>query len=227
GTYGAAYAYDSLSLPADNGKEIRGLITTPAHVVSGPGALILFKAYENTSFDLVVSDDCTIEWTYSLYVDGVLDTLGLTGSVAIGSRITSTITAGNFFLSGFNITNLYNKKSMINSGSYSFVASSTNNLINRISGINSGSFTLDGTTIDGIYNQSITVSLINSGLFVLTGSAISNLYKKLSPVVSGSFNFNGLDVRSFSYVYDSELFRVHSGIYFNSSTKKQSTVILN
>lgn len=85
GTYGAAYAYDSLSLPGDNGKEIRGVITTAAAVVAGAGSLTSFYAHEDTSFDLVVTDDCTVQWTWSLYVDGVLNTAGLTGTVTIGA----------------------------------------------------------------------------------------------------------------------------------------------
>lgn len=83
GTHGAGYAYASLTLPADNGKEIRGLITTAAAVVSGSGTLTSFFAYEDTSFDIVVTDDCVVEWTWSLYVDGVLETAGLTGSVTM------------------------------------------------------------------------------------------------------------------------------------------------
>ena len=58
GTHGPGYAYPSLSLPADNGKEIRGEITTAAHVVYGTGTLTSFHAYEDTSFDLVVTGDC-------------------------------------------------------------------------------------------------------------------------------------------------------------------------
>lgn len=84
GEHGPAYAYPSLEFPADNGKEIRGEITTPPSVISGTGTITSFFAYEDTSFDLVVTDDCVVQWTWSLYVDGVLESAGLTGQVVIG-----------------------------------------------------------------------------------------------------------------------------------------------
>lgn len=94
GTNGPGYAYDSLSLPADNGKEVRGEITAGPSVVSGSGTIVSFSAYEDTSFDLEVTDDCTIEWTWSLYVDNTLDTSGLTGTITIGeSSVTGTSAA--------------------------------------------------------------------------------------------------------------------------------------
>lgn len=67
GEHGAAYAYNDLSLPADNGKEIRGLVTVPP---SGAG-LVSFFAHEDTSVDLVVSADGAYSFTYQLFVDGV------------------------------------------------------------------------------------------------------------------------------------------------------------
>lgn len=67
GTHGAAYTYNDLSLPADNGKEIRGLITVPP---SGPN-VVSFFAYEDTSFVLVVSADGVYTFDYELFVDGV------------------------------------------------------------------------------------------------------------------------------------------------------------
>lgn len=67
GEHGAAYAYNDLSLPADNGKEIRGLVTSPP----GGAGLVSFFAHEDTSVDLVVSADGIYSWTYELFVDGV------------------------------------------------------------------------------------------------------------------------------------------------------------
>lgn len=75
GEHGPGYAFGSLSLPADNGKEIRGLITRwPTN-----GTLI---AYEDTSFSYEGSDD-SFDW--QLYVDGV----------AVGSPVTVTLDLGD------------------------------------------------------------------------------------------------------------------------------------
>ncbi len=93
GAHGPAYAYNSLTVgglgvtydPANNGKEIQGRITGAAYVVSGPGTLNWFKAFDDTSILVSVTDDCTIGWPWDLYVDGALDTAGLTGTVTIGA----------------------------------------------------------------------------------------------------------------------------------------------
>lgn len=67
GTHGPGYAYSDLDLPTDNGKEIRGLIT----VAPSGGNVTSFFAYEDTSFDLVVTADGDYPFTYELFVDGV------------------------------------------------------------------------------------------------------------------------------------------------------------
>ncbi len=64
GEYGPSYFYDVLSLPADAGKEIRGLIVTP------PSAGTLY-AWEDGSFSLVGAPDGEYTLTYRLFVDGV------------------------------------------------------------------------------------------------------------------------------------------------------------
>ncbi|MCG8608952.1 MAG: hypothetical protein MI864_00310 [Pseudomonadales bacterium] len=63
GENGAGYTYNDLSLPADNGKEIRGEIVTEP--VSGT-----FFAYEDTSFEFSANDGSYF-FEYQLYVDGV------------------------------------------------------------------------------------------------------------------------------------------------------------
>ena len=64
GEHGPSYLYNDLSLPADNGKEIRGLIVTPP--VAG-----VFYAWEDGSFSLVSAPDGVYTFTYRLFVDGV------------------------------------------------------------------------------------------------------------------------------------------------------------
>lgn len=76
GDDGAGYAYSSLSLSADNGKEIRGAITT------WPAVGILY-AYEDTSF-IYSGPDGTHTFQYQIYVDGTVT----------GSPQTATITVG-------------------------------------------------------------------------------------------------------------------------------------
>jgi len=88
GGNGAAYAYPSLVLPADNTVEIRGTITVDAAVTAGVGTITSFTVNEDTSYTLVVTDDCTVEWTWDLYRDGVLDTAGLTGTITVGAGTT-------------------------------------------------------------------------------------------------------------------------------------------
>lgn len=99
GTHGPAYAYESLSIPGDNGKEIRGEITSGPSVTSGSGTISSFYAYDDTSFDLEVTDDCTVEWVWSLWIDNVLDTSGLTATITIGGQsiVCTAITEGESF----------------------------------------------------------------------------------------------------------------------------------
>lgn len=63
GDSGAAYCYNDLTLPADNGKEICGRITTWPTA----GAL---TAYEDTSFEFT-GPGGSYSFQYQLYVDGV------------------------------------------------------------------------------------------------------------------------------------------------------------
>lgn len=83
GDAGAGYAYAYLSLPADNGKEVRGLIVTP------PSAGTL-TAYEDTSFVFGAPDgEYTFDWR--LFVDGVDGGLK-TETLAIGDSAPAAIT---------------------------------------------------------------------------------------------------------------------------------------
>jgi hypothetical protein len=77
GTSGPAYAYESLTLPADNGKEICGRITV--WPVSG-----VLTATEATDFLYVPAGDGATSFTWQLYVDGV----------ATGSPVVMPLTVG-------------------------------------------------------------------------------------------------------------------------------------
>ena len=77
GDSGASFLYNDLSLPADNGKEIRGeILALPAD-----GALFV---NEDGSFTFTGAADGDYSFTYQLYVDGV----------AIGSPATVSLTVG-------------------------------------------------------------------------------------------------------------------------------------
>ena len=76
GDNGAGYAYNDLSLPADNSKEICGRITT------WPSAGTLF-AYEDTSFDFTAPDGA-YSFQYQLYVDGVATGSPTTVNLQVG-----------------------------------------------------------------------------------------------------------------------------------------------
>lgn len=77
GDDGASYLYNDLSLPADNGKEICGRIT------SWPASGTLY-AYEDGSFTFTGAPDGAYSFAYQLYVDGV----------ATGSPATVDLTVG-------------------------------------------------------------------------------------------------------------------------------------
>ncbi len=63
GDSGAGYLYNDLSIPSDNGKEVRGLI------VSAPSSGSFF-AYEDSSFEFSGAPDGLYSFTYRLFVDG-------------------------------------------------------------------------------------------------------------------------------------------------------------
>lgn len=63
GDNGPGYLYNDLSLPADAGKEVRGLIVTPP-------AAGTFLAYEDSSFEFYGADPGAYSFTYRLFVDG-------------------------------------------------------------------------------------------------------------------------------------------------------------
>lgn len=99
GTHGAAYAYPSLSFPDDTGKEIRGEIVSDPVVIAGVGQISSFFAYEDTSFDLTVTDDCTVRWYFDLWVDGQLTSAnsGIQATVIIGADSNAiTLESANF-----------------------------------------------------------------------------------------------------------------------------------
>lgn len=103
GEHGAGYLYNDLSLPADAGKEVRGLIlTTPS---AGT-----FTAFEDSSFTLTGAADGAYTFSYRLFVDGVDGgtasasiTIGagsgeaITGSGALTETTTGTLAASGTF----------------------------------------------------------------------------------------------------------------------------------
>lgn len=96
GLSGASFLCNDLSLPADNGKEVRGLIVTPP--ASGT-----FYVWEDGSFSLIGAPDNTYPFTYRLYVDGVdLGTVESTITVGVGasSSLSGSATLGDITASG-------------------------------------------------------------------------------------------------------------------------------
>jgi hypothetical protein len=83
GEHGPSCLYNDLSLPADNDKEVRGLIVTP------PAAGAFF-AYEDGSFSLVGAPDGAYTFVYRLFVDGVdLGTAAATITIGGAEAVTS------------------------------------------------------------------------------------------------------------------------------------------
>lgn len=82
GDNGAGFAYASLSLPADNAKEICGRITT------WPSAGVL-KAFEDTSFTFTGAPDGTYSFIWQLVVNGV----------NVGAPATTNLTVGGVTIS--------------------------------------------------------------------------------------------------------------------------------
>lgn len=91
GTHGAGYLYNDLSLPADDDKEVRGLILT----VPSDGS---FFAYEDSSFSLIGAADGIYTFDYSLYVDGAYVgdatatiTIGASGALFYQNRVRTSV----------------------------------------------------------------------------------------------------------------------------------------
>lgn len=85
GDSGGSFLYNDLSLPADNGKEIRGeILSLPAS-----GTLLVD---EDGSFTFAGAADGDYSFTYQLHVDGVA-----TGSPA---TVSMTVGAGGVVISG-------------------------------------------------------------------------------------------------------------------------------
>lgn len=80
GDNGAGYAYTSLSLPADNAKEIKGRITT------WPSAGVL-KAFEDTSFTFTGAPDGTYSFGWQLSSNGIDIGAPATTSLLVGATI--------------------------------------------------------------------------------------------------------------------------------------------
>lgn len=95
GEHGAGYLYTSLEFPADNGKEVRGLITTWP-------TLGTLTAYEDSSFEY---DGPSDTFAFQMYVDGaavgtpqtVTVTVGAT--VALGTPLITALTSDGFKVS--------------------------------------------------------------------------------------------------------------------------------
>ena len=79
GEHGAGYLYDSLEFPADNGKEVRGLITTWP-------TLGTLTAFEDSSFEYDGASD-TLE--FQMYVDGLPVGAPQTVTLVIGVPVVS------------------------------------------------------------------------------------------------------------------------------------------
>ncbi len=98
GDSGASFLYNDLNFPADNGKEIRGEITTfPS---SGT-----FFAYEDGSFEFSGAADGRYDFTYQLKKDGVTS-----------ATYTVTLTVGNITGSGSGAIALISLSSVAGSG---------------------------------------------------------------------------------------------------------------
>ena len=83
GDAGASFLYNDVTLPADNGKQIR------AHILTLPTAGTLF-VYEDGSFTFTGATDGAYTFTYQLYVDGVSTGSPATVSITVGDSGTVT-----------------------------------------------------------------------------------------------------------------------------------------
>jgi len=78
GDSGASFLYSDVTLPADNGKEICGRITT----LPSAGD---FVAYEDGAFQFSNAPDGSYSFGYQLYVDGVAIGQPVTVSLVVGA----------------------------------------------------------------------------------------------------------------------------------------------
>ena len=93
GDNGASFLYNDVTLPADNGKEICGRITT------WPSAGTLY-AHEDGSFEFSGAPDGIYSFQYQLYVDGIASGTGAVSLQVGASTVTISATAANAVFSG-------------------------------------------------------------------------------------------------------------------------------
>lgn len=109
GADGPGYAYNDLSFPADNGKEISGRIT------SFPSAGTL-AAFEDTSFTFTGAPNGSYSFQYQLYVDGAatgaptpvtlnVGAWSITGTGAATQAQNSTAAVGSVLIAGTAASN--------------------------------------------------------------------------------------------------------------------------
>lgn len=91
GEHGAGYLYPSLELPADAGKEVRGLITTWP-------TLGTLTAFEDSSFEY---DGASDTFAFQMYVDGQPVGTPQTVTIAVGVQVSlSSLTTSNVTQTG-------------------------------------------------------------------------------------------------------------------------------
>lgn len=94
GEHGPSFLYNDLALPADAGKEVRGLIVTP------PSSGSLF-AHEDGSFEFTGSSAGAYSFTYRLFVDGAdMGTASASFTVGAGGITASVSGSGLVAYSG-------------------------------------------------------------------------------------------------------------------------------
>lgn len=154
GDYGPPYAYNDLSFPADNGKEICGRIAT------WPSAGTLVPQ-EDTAFSFSGAPDGSYSFTYDLLVDGVspgTGTVYLQVGVA-GSNINAT--TGNATFSGASYVAPASQITATTGGA-------------TFSGLSSGgvcSAWIHATLDDAVFSGGCSVSA-NCRISAITGAAV-------------------------------------------------------
>lgn len=107
GENGAGYLYNDLSLPTDNGKEVRG------EIVVWPSSGTL-AANEDSSFEFTGAADGSYSFQYQLYVDGVLTGSPATVSLIVGGATTVSATLATVGVTAYQATIVVGNNTAVN-----------------------------------------------------------------------------------------------------------------
>lgn len=187
---GSVFAND-ISLPADNGKEIRGLILTTPGVGN-------FGMDEYGRVTFTGAPDGVYTATYQLYVDGVSTGAPATITMIIGGYTMSS-DAGSYVQTGTSVGLLADRTISSLAGSYAVTGTDVGLTLGVVESHDSGSYSVTGTSVSFLHNKMLGAA---AGSLALTGTDVTLTPSLLTSYTvgtdSGSYSLTGTDL-AFNY----------------------------